>query len=64
MVEDTLAIWRRWSELLIEENFYDDALKVVKQALFRKKSEGDPRQKKIDEVLRSHATLWQLYIDL
>jgi hypothetical protein len=38
MVEDTLAIWRRWSELLIEENFYDDALKVVKQALFRKKS--------------------------
>ena len=38
MVEDSLAVWRRWAELLIEERYYEDALKVVKQVLFRRRN--------------------------
>jgi hypothetical protein len=37
---------------------------VVKQVLFRKKSHTDQKNKSIDEALKGHATLWQLYIDL
>ena len=64
MVEDSLAVWRRWAELLIEERYYEDALKVVKQVLFRRKNESDAHARKTDEILKSHASLWQLYIDL
>jgi hypothetical protein len=35
--EDSLAVWRRWAELLIEERYYEDALRVVKHVLFRRK---------------------------
>ena len=38
MTEDSLTIWRRWAEMLVEEGFYEDALKVAKQVLFRKKT--------------------------
>jgi hypothetical protein len=38
MMEDSLFIWRRWAEMLIEERFYDDALRVVKQVLFKKRT--------------------------
>jgi pre-mRNA-splicing factor SYF1 len=64
MVEDSLAVWRRWAELLIEERYYEDALKVVKQVLFRRKNESDVHARKTDEILKSHSSLWQLYIDL
>ena len=50
--------------MLLEERFHEDALRVIKQVLFRKKQDLDFKSKKIDEALRSHATLWQLYIDL
>ena len=50
--------------MLLEERFYEDALKVIKQVLFRKRHDLDPKAKHIDEALRGHATLWQLYIDL
>jgi len=50
--------------MLVEERFYEDSLRVVKQVLFRKKHDSDPKTKHLDEVLKSHTTLWQLYIDL
>ena len=50
--------------MLLEERFHEDALRVIKQVLFRKKQDLEFKSKKIDEALRSHATLWQLYIDL
>jgi hypothetical protein len=50
--------------MLVEERYYEDALKVVKHVLFRRKQEGDAHARKIDEALRIHPALWQLYIDL
>lgn len=64
LLNDALSIWRRWVEMLLEERFYDDALRVIKQVLFRRKQDVDQKFKHIDEALKSHATLWQLYIDL
>ena len=48
MLDDSLSIWRRWIEMLLEEKFYEDALRVVKQVLFRKKNELDPKTKSSD----------------
>lgn len=48
MLDDSLSIWRRWIEMLLEEKFYEDALRVVKQVLFRKKHELDPKTKNSD----------------
>ena len=48
MLDDSLSIWRRWIEMLLEEKFYEDALRVVKQVLFRKKNELDPKTKNSD----------------
>lgn len=64
MMDDALSIWRRWVEMLLEERFYEDALKVVKQVLFRRRHDLDQKAKHIDDALKSHASLWQLYIDL
>lgn len=64
MLDDALSIWRRWVEMLVEERFYEDSLRVVKHVLFRRKQELDAKTKHIDEALKSHTTLWQLYIDL
>ena len=64
MMDDFLSIWRRWAEMLLEERFYEDALRVVKHVLFRKRHDLDAKQKNTDDALRSHASLWQLYIDL
>ena len=50
--------------MLVEERFYEDSLRVVKQVLFRRKGELDAKTKHTDEALKSHTTLWQLYIDL
>jgi pre-mRNA-splicing factor SYF1 len=50
--------------LLIEERYYEDALRVVKHVLFRRKQDGEAVSRKTDEALRSHPALWQLYIDL
>ena len=41
MVEDYLNIWNRWIQILLEERYYDDALKVVKHVLFRRKHHND-----------------------
>ena len=50
--------------MLLEERFYEDALRVIKQVLFRKRHDLVPKNKGIDDALKGHATLWQLYIDL
>ena len=50
--------------MLVEERFYEDSLRVVKQVLFRKKQDIDAKTRNSDEALKSHTTLWQLYIDL
>ena len=34
--------------MLLEERFYEDALKVIKQVLFRKRHDLDPKAKHID----------------
>jgi hypothetical protein len=47
-VEDSLALWRRWAELLIEERYYEDALRVVKHVLFRRKQDGEAVSRKTD----------------
>lgn len=64
MMEDYLSIWRRWVEMLLEERYYEDSLRVIKHVLFRKNKNLDPKAKSIEDALRVHATLWQLYIDL
>lgn len=64
MVEDFLTIWRRWAEFLMEEHYYEDALKVVQHVLFKKKIAVDSKSKNTEDSLKNHATLWQLYIDL
>lgn len=70
LFEDYLNVWVRWCEMLLEEHFYQDALKVVKHVLFRKKNpptednEEARSIKNIDELLKSNTSLWQLYIDL
>lgn len=48
MMEDALSIWRRWVEMLLEERFYEDALRVIKHVLFRRKHDLDPKTKSID----------------
>lgn len=57
----------RWIECLLEEQYYHDALAVVKHVLFRKKAQDQPEDlkiKNIDELLKSNIVLWQLYIDI
>ena len=52
--------------MLLEEQYYQDALKVVKHVLFRRKNQASEglKIKNIDELLRSNISLWQLYIDI
>jgi hypothetical protein len=66
MVEDYFNVWIRWVEMLLEEQFYEDSLRVVKHVLFRRKNQGSEelRIKNIDDLLRSNLSLWQLYIDI
>ena len=64
MVEDYLSVWRHWAEFLLEEHYYEDALKVIQHVLFKKRGGSDSKSKHIDDALKNHATLWQLYIDL
>jgi hypothetical protein len=40
MVEDYFNVWIRWVEMLLEEQYYEDALKVVKHVLFRRKNQA------------------------
>jgi hypothetical protein len=48
MIEDSLSIWRRWVEMLLEERYYEDSLRVIKQVLFRKRHDLDPKSKSIE----------------
>jgi hypothetical protein len=52
--------------MLLEEQYYQDALKVVKHVLFRRKNQASEglKIKNIDELFRSNISLWQLYIDI
>jgi hypothetical protein len=52
--------------MLLEEQYYQDALKVVKHVLFRRKNQASEglKIKNIEELLRSNISLWQLYIDI
>lgn len=63
-MEDSLSIWRRWAEMMIEERYYEDALRIVKHVLFRKREAEAGAPRKAEDALRSHPSLWQLYIDL
>lgn len=48
MMEDFLSVWRRWVEMLLEERYYEDALRVIKQVLFRKRHDLDSKTKSIE----------------
>jgi len=52
--------------MLLEEQYYEDALRVVKHVLFRRKNQASEelKIKNIDDLLRSNLSLWQLYIDI
>lgn len=52
--------------MLLEEQYYEDALKVVKHVLFRRKTQPSEelKIKNIEDLLRSNLSLWQLYIDI
>ena len=68
LIEDYFNVWISWAEILMEDNYYHDALKVIKHVLFRKKPNNSQTKelkiKNIDELLKSHTVIWQLYIDL
>jgi hypothetical protein len=53
---------------MLEEGFYQDALKIIKHVLYRKRShvetEEDQRNRNFEDLLRSHTGIWQFYIDL
>lgn len=57
--EDLTIIWTGWVEMLVVEGFYNDALSVVKYALFNKKPAGE-----LSESLTLNLPLWTLYLDL
>lgn len=41
LADDYYSIWSQWAEMLLEEGFYQDALRVIKQILFKKKTHAD-----------------------
>lgn len=64
-IEDYISVWTRWAEILIEEGFPRDALAVVKHVLFRRRIDADNLKiKNIDDILKSSALIWELYIDV
>lgn len=67
-IDDYYSIWSQWAEMLLEEGYYQDALRIVKHVLFRKKARAEsPEEEKMrsnEELLKSHTGMWQLYIDL
>ena len=68
LIDDFYAVWSQWAEMLLEEGFYQDALRVIKHVLFRKKTYGESAEeqkvKTNEELLKSHTGIWQFYIDL
>ena len=66
LIEDYFSVWTQWAEILMEEKYYQDALKIIKHVLFRRRpTQGEELKiKNIDELLKAHTGIWQLYIDL
>lgn len=68
MVEDYYNVWTRWAEIMLEEGYYGDALKIVKHVLYKRRAHADneegQRMRNFEELLRSHTGIWQFYIDL
>lgn len=51
--------------MLIAEGYPRDALAVVKNVLFRRRIDADNLKiKNIDDILKSAALIWELYIDI
>ncbi|KAL4468852.1 hypothetical protein ABPG72_008779 [Tetrahymena utriculariae] len=57
-VDEQTLIWKYWVETLLLKGFYKDAIMVIKQALFGKRSA------EIDKKTHHNVQLWELYIDL
>jgi hypothetical protein len=51
---------------MLEEQYYNDALHIIKHVLFKRKNRTDEQLKikNVDDLLRTNITLWQLYIDI
>ena len=48
LIDDFYAVWSQWAEMLLEEGFYQDAIRVIKHVLFRKKTYGEsPEEQKV-----------------
>jgi len=39
-VDDYLNVWTQWAEIMLEENYYEDALKIIKHVLYRKRGQA------------------------
>lgn len=67
-VDDYYNVWTRWAEIMLEQRYYDDALKIIKHVLYRKRThaetEDEQRARNFEELLRTHTGIWQFYIDL
>jgi hypothetical protein len=68
LFEDYYNIWVRWAEMMLEEGYPQDALRIIKHILLRKRAvTQDAEEFKIrnnEELLKTHTGIWQLYIDL
>ena len=40
-VDDYYNVWTRWAEIMLEERYYDDALKIIKHVLYRKRTHAE-----------------------
>jgi hypothetical protein len=51
MFEDYYNIWVRWAEILLEECYYQDALRIIKHVLFKKRMQASTEA---DEKMRNN----------
>lgn len=38
LVDDYYNIWTQWAEIMLEEKYYQDALKIIKHVLFKRRA--------------------------
>lgn len=54
--------------MMLEERYYQDALKIIKHVLFKRRiqveTEEEQKLRNNEELLRAHTGIWQFYIDL
>ena len=46
MIDDYYSVWSEWAEILLEEGYHQDSLRIIKHVLFKRKPQGDEDSKK------------------